>query len=229
MQNPAEHDDELLCINTEKVYDWVILQSAMSKCVPADALHLDTDVCKARNLKTRCILVDPKTGHPLGYNSGIKVEEIGERDDRPFIIGKDLVELQRVTFTKKLCAVIEFSGIIGKTPFVEISKPITIEMSESLFLCAPKGTRLMVKLADSECTVRLDCDDKKDELLGVDLTLNVCQSIQTVADVTVELFAAFCQPRDILTEQCPTPKIPKQCNIVFPGDECEYEYEYSNE
>ncbi|PLR80737.1 hypothetical protein CVD25_08440 [Bacillus canaveralius] len=224
MENSAEYDDELLCINTVKVYDWVILQSAISKCVPADALHLDTDVCKARNLKTRCILVDPKTGYPLAYNSEIKIEETGKRDDRPFIIDKDLVELQRVTFTKKLCLVIEFSGIIDKVPFVEVSKPITIEMSESLFLCAPCGTRLVVKLADSDCTVRLNSDDEKDELLSVDLTLNVCQSIQSVTDVTLELYAAFCLPRDILTEQCPAPKIPKQCNSVFPGDEYEYEY-----
>ncbi|PLR76582.1 hypothetical protein CU633_14615 [Bacillus sp. V3-13] len=225
MQTSAEYDDELLCINTEKVYDWVVLQSAVSKCIPAHALHLDTDVCKARNLKTRCILVDPKTGYPLAYNSEIKVVETGERDDRPFVIDKDLVELQRVTFTKKLCLVIEFSGIIDKVPFVEVSKPITIEMSESLFLCAPRGTRLVVKLADSDCTVRLNCDDEKDELLSVDLTLNVCQSIQSLADVTIELFAAFCLPRDILTEQCPAPKIPKQCNTVFPSDLIEYRTE----
>ena len=93
--------------------------------------------------------------------------------------------------------------------------PIPIEIPESIFLCAPEGTDLVVRLSDIECNVVLNCVGGA--LGSVDISLNLCQSVQTVTNVTVELPAEFCQPREVFTEQCPTPTIPAQCPVVFPG------------
>ncbi|SDK49596.1 hypothetical protein [Sediminibacillus albus] len=210
---------ELLCINTEKVYDWVILQANVSQNVLAAALGaLPIDPCgpTVSNLTTTCFLVDPDTGEELPPNAEITIDELGEREDRTFVIDGSLVTLQRVTFTKTLSVVIEFSGLTGTTPFVETTEPITIEIPESLFLCAPEGTRIAVRLSDLDCSVNVNCVAAA--LTSVDIVLNICQSVQSLADVTIELVADFCQPRDVLVEQCPTPTIPPQCPVLFPGN-----------
>ena len=69
--------------------------------------------------------------------------------------------------------------------------------------------------------VDFDCDEDMDMFDAV-VTVRICQSIQSVFPVTLELEAEFCQPRDILpipTTACPTPAIPPQCPVLFPDDE----------
>lgn len=210
---------ELLCFNAEKVYDWVILQTTVNQNIlAADLGVLPIDPCDpaVSNLSTRCYLVDPLTGNPLPPNAEIDVVETADRQDRIFVIDGDQVTLQRVSFEKIISVVIEFSGFDGTTPFVEISDPIEITIPESVFLCAPEGTRLVVRLSDVGCSASVNCT--AGALVSVDLTLDICQSVQTVADVTLELVADFCEPRDnLITEECPNPVIPPQCPIVFPG------------
>ncbi|GGA75940.1 hypothetical protein [Ornithinibacillus halotolerans] len=209
---------ELLCINAEKVYDWVILQQDLNQTIlPAALGTLPINPCgpTVSELTATCYLVDPVTGNPLPPNAEIPITEVGEREDRQFVVNGALVTLQRVSFVKTLNVVIEFRGIDGTTPFVMVSDEIPIDIPESVFLCAPEGTRLVVRVSDVDCNVSVNCISGAIE--SVDLFLNVCQSVQSVADVTIELVADFCEPRDILTEQCPTPAIPPQCPVVFPG------------
>lgn len=213
---PTQIDEELLCINADKVYDWVILQSNVNTNATAADLALSIDPCGApiSNLTTECFLTDA-AGNRLGPNSEITVTETRDREDRAFVIDGAEVILQNVAFQKNLFIVIEFSGLTGTTPFVEQSAPIAIEIPESLFMCAPDGTDLVVRITDIECSVRLNCTGTA--LTSVDISVNLCQGVQSIANVTVELAAEFCQPRDVLTEQCPTPVIPPQCPVLFPG------------
>lgn len=210
---------ELLCFNAEKVYDWVILQETVNQNITdADIGVLPIDPCDpaVSNLSTTCYLVDPLTGNPLPPNAEIDVVETADRTDRQFVIDGTLVTLQRVSFEKTLSVVIEFSGFDGTTPFVEISDAIEVTIPESVFLCAPEGTRLVVRVSDVTCSSSVNCT--AGALASVDLSLDVCQSVQSVADVTLEIVADFCEPRDVLvSEECPTPVIPPQCPIVFPG------------
>lgn len=219
MQKQQLPPTELLCFNAEKVYDWVILQETVNQNVlVADLGVLPIDPCNpaVSNLSTRCYLIDPLTGNPLPQNAEIEVDEDDDRQDRDFIIDGNQVTLQRVSFVKNLSLVVEFSGFEGTTPFLEISDPIEIEIPESVFLCAPEGTRLVVRISDVICNVSVNC--VIGALESVDVSLNICQSVQSVADVTLELEASFCEPRDLLvTDECPSPVIPPQCPIVFPG------------
>ncbi|WP_053217129.1 BMQ_0737 family morphogenetic spore coat protein [Virgibacillus senegalensis] len=210
---------EPLCINTEKVYDWVILQEDVSRNVLAGALGtlpIDPGGPTVSNLTTTVYLVDPATGEELDLNEEIPIEELGERENRTFVIDGAMVTLQRVTFTRSLAVVVEFSGLTGTTPFVEISDPITIDLPESLYLCAPEGTRIAARLSDLDSSVTVNTT--AGALTSIDIVLGICQSVQSLADVTIELMADFCQPRDVLVEQCPAPAIPPQCPVLFPGN-----------
>ncbi|MEI3614750.1 hypothetical protein [Pseudogracilibacillus sp. SO30301A] len=215
--NPKQIGPEMLCINTDKVYDWVILQANINNTITAADLGvLPVDPCDpaVTNLTTECYLVDA-AGNRLPPNQEIAVMETNDRQDRTFLVDGKQVLLQKVTFQSTVNVVVEIRGLNGTTPFVEQTAPIPIEIPESIFLCAPEGTDLIVRLSDIECNVVLNCAGGA--LGSVDVSLNLCQSVQTVTNVTVELPASFCQPREVFTEQCSTPIIPAQCPVVFPG------------
>ncbi|MFB1050267.1 hypothetical protein [Paraliobacillus sp. JSM ZJ581] len=209
---------ELVCFNAEKVYDWVVLQTTLNQNIPqSDITGITINPCAASitNLLTRCYLVD-QYGNPLPQNDEIEVEETEDRQDRKFIIDDNKVKLQRVSFDKKIYVVIEFRGLDGGYKFIETSDPIELTIPESAYLCAPEGTRLIVRISDVNCSASVKCTEFA--LESVDVSLDICQSVQTVADVTLELVANFCEPRDnILEELCPNPVIPPQCPVVFPG------------
>jgi len=216
-KEPSQIPQELLCINAEKVYDWVILQATIDNNVlAADLGPLPIDPCAptVSNLTTNCFLADVN-GNPIPLNSEIPVTEVGERQDRDFIIDGAQVSLQNVSYQETIYLVVEFSGLNATTPFIEQSPPIPIELPDSVFLCAPEGTSLVVRLTDLDCNVGVNCTGGA--LTSVDIRVNLCQSVQAVTNVTVELVADFCEPRDIITEQCTTPLIPPQCPILFPG------------
>ncbi|SEN86055.1 hypothetical protein SAMN04488134_102116 [Amphibacillus marinus] len=219
LNRPPHPGEELLCFNAEKVYDWVILRETVNQNVPAaDWGVLPIDPCgpTVSNLTIRCYLVDPLSGEPLPPNAEIPVVETAEREDREFIIDGKRVTLQRVAFEKTLSLIVEFSGFDGTTPFLELADPVEITIPESVFLCAPEGTRLVVRVSDVTCSASVNCVATTFE--SMDVSLVVCQSVQSVADVTLELEASFCEPRDLLAiDECPSPIIPPQCPIVFPG------------
>ncbi|MFJ5624306.1 hypothetical protein ACIQD3_16595 [Peribacillus loiseleuriae] len=214
MSHPPRPTQELLCINAEKVYDWVILQNTIRQFVSAEELGLDHELNDVKHVSTRFILTD-EHGKPLGPNAEVKVKEIDRREEKTFVIDGALVTLEKVSFVKIFYVVIEFRGTREHCPFVFTSHPIQVEVHESLFLCAPEGTRLVVRITDLDGNAKVNFHD--DCLKSVDLSLTTCQSIQAVADVTIEVKADFCQPRDILTEQCSAPIIPQQCPVLFPG------------
>jgi len=213
---PDQIGSELLCINTNKVYDWVILQANINNTIlAADLGALPVDPCDAAvsNVTTNCYLVDV-AGNPLPPNREIAVVETNDRQDRTFMVDGNQVVLQKVTFQSTVYVVVEIRGLNGTTPFVEQTAPMPIEIPESIFLCAPEGTDLVVRLSDIECNVVLNCTGTA--LGSIDVSLSLCQSVQSVTNVTVELPANFCQPREAFTEQCSTPIIPAQCPVVFP-------------
>src|SRR5690625_4730812 len=100
---PTQIDPELLCINTDKVYDWVILQSNVNTNVTAADLQVTIDPCGAAisNLTTECFLTDVN-GNRLGPNSEIDITETRNREDRGFVIDGTEVILQNVAFQKTI-------------------------------------------------------------------------------------------------------------------------------
>ncbi|MGE8205254.1 hypothetical protein ACQKP0_11865 [Heyndrickxia sp. NPDC080065] len=220
---PLQGAQELLCINTEKVYDWILEESTASQTVPEASLGLPAgfDLTlfgnPAAQIVIKAVLTD-STGTPLPLNSEVTVTESLPRVDRQFEVDGALVTLQRVTFTKTVFVVLEISGVIPATgvPFLITTPPITFTLTETAFLCAPEGTSLVVRISDFEAQTIINLS-AAGALVSIGVTIDVCQSIQTVTPVTLELTAEFCMPRAPLFESCTTPLIPPQCPVVFPG------------
>ncbi len=196
---------ELLCVNVSKVYDWITNQAnvnlvGIGLTFPVGA----TDPCAVGNTITD-VVCDLTV---------VSVSEIGARVERIFIIDGAEVTLERVTVLKTLSITVTVSGLTAAgVPFVVTSVAIPSTITESFFLCAPEGTEVVVSVSDIECAVSGSC------IAGVftaDISAILCQSIQVTADVTIELTADFCQPRDNIISSCPAPVIPPQCPTLFP-------------
>ncbi len=211
---------ELLCINTEKVYDWVLNEATFDLNV--DGLELPINTVTGAQLECDDIDLNCVTCEvtPAEEDSFV----ILDREDQVFIIDEEEVTLQLVNIRKSF-DVIVYAQLIPELGggAIEIGTA-TFSRCEQVILCAPEGTDINVSYTDLNCFVcAVNCDTgtttEIDEL-NVTLTVRLCQSIQSTFEVTIELEADFCQPRDVLpVPPCPAPTIPVQCPVVFPTTE----------
>ncbi len=204
-----------LCINTDRVYDWVIEEAESSTTIPAIGMPL-TIPLEATNVKATCILTDA-AGVPLPINTELNVTETAPRENHQFTVDNTVVTLQRVIFTKVIYVVLEVTGVDSTTgtQFLIQSNPIQLNFMETIFLCAPPGTTLLVRVSNFSCLTVINRDGTG-AIIDFQLNINICQSIQMVAPVTVEVRADMCSPRKILTEHCGNVSIPPRCPSVFP-------------
>ncbi|MFC4403903.1 hypothetical protein [Gracilibacillus xinjiangensis] len=208
---------ELLCINTEKVYDWILNEATFDLALnnldlplnPATGAQLE---CEDIDLDTVTCAVDPAEVDPIVVTG---------REDQVFTIDGEEVTLQVVNIRKNFDVTIFVNLVpaLGGTQVVLGTVPFT--RCEQVILCAPAGTDIDVTYTDLDCFVcTASCDPgtttEIDEI-DVTVTVRLCQSIKSTYPVTLELVAEFCQPRDILPfPPCPAPTMPAQCPVVFP-------------
>ncbi|MFD2046662.1 hypothetical protein ACFSTA_20600 [Ornithinibacillus salinisoli] len=209
---------ELLCINTEKVYDWILNEATFDLTLgdlelPLNPITGDQLECDDIDIDTVTCAVAPTEVDPI---------VILDRVNQEFVVNGAEVTLQLVSIRKNF-EVTVFVDLIpdlgGAT--VEVG---TVEFTrcEQVILCAPEGTDVDVTYTDLDCFVcTAVCDPgtttEVDEI-DVTVTVRLCQSIQSTFDVTLEIVADFCQPRDILPfPPCPAPTMPEQCPVVFPN------------
>ncbi|WP_174615533.1 hypothetical protein [Virgibacillus ihumii] len=209
---------ELLCINTEKVYDWIINEASFDLALDDLVLPVGPDgtplECGDIVLDSVTCTVAPDETNPF---------DILDRTDQQFVIDGTQVTLQLVNIRKNF-EVTVFADVIpelgGGT--VEIGSA-DFTRCEQVILCAPEGTDIEVSYTDLECFVcTAACDGttttEPDEL-DVTVSVRLCQSIQSVFEVTLEIVADFCEPREELPiPPCPAPTIPPQCPVVFPNN-----------
>ncbi|MEC5424239.1 hypothetical protein QGM71_12130 [Virgibacillus sp. C22-A2] len=208
---------ELLCINTEKVYDWILNEtnfdlSLTGLDLPINPTTGDQLECGDIDLNTVTCTVEPAAVDPI---------VVLDREDQDFTVDGAEVTLQLVNIRKNF-EVTVFAELIpelgGAT--VEVGSA-EFTRCEQVILCAPEGTEIDVTYTDLDCFVcTATCDvgttTEVDEL-DVTVTVRLCQSIQSTFEVTLEIVADFCQPRDVLPfPPCPAPTIPPQCPVVFP-------------
>lgn len=212
---PISINQESLCVNINKVYDWVIEESSGSTTIAVDDLPIEIPA-DATNVVARCILTDSE-GTPLPPNTEIEVTEVAPREDRQFDVNGIIVTLKRVIFSKVVYVVLEVSGVDPETGtlFQITSDPVPFTFLETENLCAPAGTNLVVRISNFTCLSVINRNiDGEITRFGIDIS--VCQSIQAVAPATIEFTANFCSPRDQLTDQCANPIMPPQCPAIFP-------------
>ncbi|RFA32227.1 hypothetical protein CAI16_18700 [Virgibacillus dokdonensis] len=205
---------ELLCINTEKVYDWILNESIFD--LNLNALELPPDpqgtpyTCADIDLDGVTCSVEPAAVDPI---------VILDRTDQHLVIDGTEVTLQLVNIRKTFDVTVyaNLSPALGGGQ-IEIA---TVQFSrcEQVILCAPEGTDIDVEYTDFECyicTANCDITTTPNEL-NVTATIRLCQSIQSTYEVTLEIMADFCEPREMLpVPSCPSPTKPPQCPVVFP-------------
>ncbi|WP_249872162.1 hypothetical protein [Oceanobacillus saliphilus] len=207
---------ELLCINTQKVYDWVLNEATFD--LSLTDLELPDSPITGAPLECPDIDIDTVTCtvEPIGF-------DILDRVDQPFVIDGKQVMLQLVNIRKtfEVTIFVDLIPALGGAT-VEVG---TAEFTrcEQVILCAPEDTDVNVTYTDLDCFVcTAVCDPTTTGIpdeLDVTVSVRLCQSIQSTFDVTLEIVADFCQPRDVLPiPPCPAPTIPLQCPVVFPTD-----------
>lgn len=215
-ENSVGTQQELLCINTEKVYDWVFNEATFD----LNLVDLDLPLNPATGDQLGCEDIDTDTVNCV--IDPINTEVI-DREDQQFVIDGAEVTLQLINIRKTFTITIYVNLLpaLGGTS-VEVG---TAEFTrcEQIVLCAPDGTGVNVTYTDLECFVcTAVCNAGTSaavDSLDTTVSVRLCQSIQSVYDVTLEVMADYCQPRDTLpVPPCPVPALPPQCPVIFPAD-----------
>ncbi|MGM0876164.1 MAG: hypothetical protein ACQEWV_15685 [Bacillota bacterium] len=203
-------EPELLCINTTKVYDWIVNEATFDITLvdePFDPIGEELLTCDEIIGGTGAVTCEVAPTDPL-----IPIEVIS-REDRPFIIDGTELTLQVVTIRKNFTITFFIPTVGG---IVEL--PFDFSRCEQVVLCAPEGTNIEVTFTDLDCFIcTFECD-LEDDTFDANVTVRLCQSIQSTFPVTLEIVAEFCQPRDILPIVCPPRTMPPQCPVLFPVD-----------
>lgn len=207
--NQVNGDGELLCINTEKVYDWILNEATFDLTID------DIELPIVNGTQLTCDDIDTVT-----CEVETNATEVLNREDRPYVIDGTPITLQLVTIQKNFDVTIIINTTAGQT--VEAGTfPFT--RCEQVVLCAPDNTSVNVTYTDVDCFVCVfNCDDVTPGVgtLDVGVTVRLCQSIQSTFPVTLEIFADFCEPREVLpiVSGCPAPTMPPQCPVLFPNN-----------
>lgn len=204
---PAEAR-EVICINVEKVYDWVVKDMSFEYTptgpITFQGLASGTSLTGAN---VTCQVV-PSTTNPVVVLS---------RENRNFTIDGTSVCLQQLSLQKNFDVVICITLPNGTT---YTSDSFNISRCEHVVMNAPKGTNVDVSYTDLDCFV---CSTggftNNGGMVTFDnlaISIAVCQSIQSTFPVTVEFLADYCEPRADLPFTCPSPSRPKTGSFIFP-------------
>ncbi|MCQ6282335.1 hypothetical protein [Bacillus sp. EB600] len=232
---------ETLCIKVNKVYDWVTRQSDVplisfnasdlgttlffdcpENCLSPSPCGTEPCGTLGNSFTVDCFVSD-EDGNPVDplAPGSILCTEITQPEGRAngtFTLPTgETVTLQKVKVLKKgfvVVCVTSPQGIVCQT------RPIPFAVAEKFFLCAPPGTFLQCEITDFECDANLICHPCPTPgtltFQQLDVSINMCQSIQMEALVKLEITAEFCAPRPELPFVCPALTFPPQCPTIFP-------------
>ncbi|MGG0668789.1 hypothetical protein [Sporosarcina koreensis] len=202
-------DQELICINVDKVYDWVMKENTFDYFPTAPIAFPGVTPTTSLTGATVSCEVTPATTNPV---------VILRRDNRQFTVDGEVVCLQLLTIQKSFTVVIVLTLPTG---VVLRSSPISVSRSEQVILCAPEGTDVTVTFTELDCFISAPGTFVPGTgvvtFTGLVVTVMTCQSIQSTYPVTVEFLADFCAPRaDLAIGACPLPARPLQCPTIYP-------------
>lgn len=210
-ENNRHNDRELICINVDQVYDWIVKEKSfdisLTDTISFTGLPADADLTDARY---RCE-VTPDADNPVIILS---------RADRTLSMNGRTVVLQQLHIQKNFVVTLSVTLANGAT--YTSSDEIPATRCEQVILCAPEGTSVEVTYTSLECFIctvgSATVADGGGAIEFTNLTISVttCQSIQSTFPVTVEFHANYCEPREDLPTACPVPGQPQHCPRIFP-------------
>lgn len=202
-------EQELICINVDKVYDWVMKENTFDYFPTTPVAFPGVTATTSLAGAIVSCEVTPATANPV---------VILRRENRQFTVDGNVVCLQQLTIQKNFTVVLVLTlptGVIFR------SSPIAVSRSEQVILCAPEGTDVTVTFTELDCFISSPGTFVPGAgvvtFTGLVVTVMTCQSIQSTYPVTVEFLADFCSPRaDLAIGSCPLPARPAQCPAVYP-------------
>ncbi|MGE7023085.1 hypothetical protein [Solibacillus cecembensis] len=209
---PSHDRREYICINVDKVYDWVVKEMSfdISPAGPISFPGVPAGVNFAGAAVT--CKVTPAATNPI---------VILNREDRTFTIEGARVCLQHLSVQKNF-EVTLIVTLPNGTMYTSATIPVT--RCEQVTLCAPKGTDVEITYTDLDCFVcttgTLTSTAGFISFTALSISVSVCQSIQSTFPVTVEFLANYCEPRADLPSSCSPTGRPKQCHGLFPSTHC---------
>ncbi|WP_228275671.1 BMQ_0737 family morphogenetic spore coat protein [Gracilibacillus oryzae] len=215
-------NQELICIQTDKVYDWIVNESNFD----LNLAGLDLPINPATGVPLECTDISPESVTCVIEPDEVLPAEVANRQDQVFQADGEDITLQLVTIRKNfsITLFVDLIPTLGGATVEVGTVPFT--RCEQVLLCAPEGTDISVRYTDLNCFVcNVTCDSgtttEADELSAM-VSVRLCQSIQSTYEVIIEILADFCQPRDaeIALPTCPKPVMPAQCPVIFPAS-CE--------
>lgn len=221
MKEKVRPEQEMICINVDKVYDWVLKENSFD-FTPQNPIVFPTVMGTITQTELdRAIITCEVSPAPVAEDPVV----ILNRMNREFLIDGRRVCLQQLTIRKKFKLV-----IVMTLPncMVYRSNPIDVSRSEQVILCAPEDTEVTVTYTDLSCfvsstgTITPPGAGSPTPVTGFTfsnlvVTIRTCQSIQSTFPVTVEFLADFCQPRaELAIGSCPLPSRPAQCPSIYP-------------
>ncbi|MER2060734.1 MAG: hypothetical protein ABTA16_18110 [Niallia sp.] len=224
-------DQELICINVDKVYDWIVKENSFDFALPTGNIVFTPTVSVPTQGPGLVIAGATVTCEvaPAAMNPIV----ITDRQDRPFCINGKTVLLQQLNIRKNFVVTLIVTLANGTVltsapPTSTVNTSLAFSRCEQVTLCAPEGTTVSVTFTDLDCFV---CSPGtlvvgtvhgvpagSIEISGLTISIATCQSIQSTFPVTVEFLADFCEPREELPTACPAPMRPRQCPTIFPDE-----------
>ncbi|MEG0385217.1 MAG: hypothetical protein RR642_10725 [Solibacillus sp.] len=210
---PSHDRREYICINVDKVYDWVVKEMSFDFFHHADIYFEGVTPTTDFDHAVVTCKVTPAAHKPI---------VIMNREDRTFTIDGSRVCLQHLNVQKNFIVHII---VTLKNGIVYTSRGIPVTRCEQVTLCAPKGTDVEITYTDLDCFVCTtgSIESKSNNHItfsALQITVAVCQSIQSTFPVTVEFLANYCEPRADLPTSCSPTGRPKQCHGIFPSPHC---------
>ncbi len=197
---------QLVTINTEKVYDWIVTETNFDLTLVNEPLPAGLGIGD----------FDPDEVTVEVDSAAVDPVQILSREERTFVVGNTEMELHVINLRKNLVATLLFPTAVGVEELV-----IPFARNEQIVLYAPEDTAIDLMYTEVDSFVATFDVDPGDTIIGptFDAVINVrvCQSIQSTYPVTLEVIADYSQPRDLLPVQpCPPPTRPPQNPDIFP-------------
>lgn len=212
------------CINVEKVFDYVILNSGGTANGLAFTLGVGIDIADllallavpGNSIANVSVSIDTTSCNEM---SSTRPNQEVELDNG------EVVTLQWVTIEEGAIGLTISFDVVNVAGLVQLPVTGTATIGagtiapETLLMCAPVGTTVECDVLPSSTFMPFNfADDGTGLGLTFDLRYNLCQSVQSTDEVTLEVLARLCRPRDIiLPEETCEPIMPQQCPMIFPG------------
>ncbi|MBM7096055.1 hypothetical protein JSY36_09835 [Bacillus sp. H-16] len=211
---------ERLCIEVDKLYDWVTRSTTKSLTFSGEAGLADLDFdCDGEEGADPCEFL-PEDGDYLVTvveNDDLSCAQVGPRRD---VFFPELgIELQEVKIRKQGSFFVELR-LEEDGPVICTSGDIEFCLFETFYLCAPEETDVVCEVYDFFGDGVICCTNG--QFSSLELSLLICQQVKVVGSVIIEIEGRPCRPRRHIMPQpvdieCPAIVFPRQCPEVFPG------------